>query len=320
MKYTKFVSLALLFAVIFTSITACSMSSYTQNDADDQKNQDLTSQKNTRPDRSDEKAPKKNTVFLMSFPEGQDGEKIDGFDTVSRHGLYTKDSTKIFDDLKGKSKTNPFKTSDTLEYKYSRIITDSFSGISGSYYSVYDVYESSHETVEYLHGTDMLCFYSNSEKHSGESVVDVYSEEKAQSVAREFLLRFMSEKELDGYKVESVSSSSLFMCSVHYARYIGDYRTDDVLSVFIDRYGKADGFNGKNMKKYDGISDTFTLDDLNASAEILTKKLADSNLKNINMHSPTITTDINGKVYLEIRFSYEAEIVNVGAIAFINVN
>ena len=100
-------------------------------------------------------------VILHVPSEGSKSEIELGYESIDEYGFYKRSEDKVFDELKGKTIKSPFNADSVLEYKSSDCALKTADGNEyGSFYSIYDVYRSDVETIEYLHGTNILCFYS----------------------------------------------------------------------------------------------------------------------------------------------------------------
>jgi hypothetical protein len=65
------------------------------------------------------------------------------------------------------------------------------------------------------------------------------------------------------------------------------------------------GYNAYNLKKYDFLESKITEEALNEARDALNEKLASMKLENLQTHDPCIITNSEGKVFLEMKFSYD---------------
>ena len=99
-------------------------------------------------------------VILHVPSEGSKSEIELGYESIDEYGFYTRSEDKVFDELKGKTIKNPFNADSVLEYKSSDCALKTADGNEyGSFYSIYDVYNSEEEELTYLHGTNTFCGY-----------------------------------------------------------------------------------------------------------------------------------------------------------------
>ncbi|MBQ8743426.1 MAG: hypothetical protein IJZ03_08690 [Clostridia bacterium] len=191
-------------------------------------------------------------------------------------------------------------SSDEFIYEQSRCT-------SGSFYNAFDIYSNKNngEKFTVLRGTDIVVFYENLSK----SKVDFAEakEEDLKTVAREFLLKIMSEEKFNEYTF--VQSDSLLAPPLHailYVKYVEGYKTDESISIFFDPSGETVmGYNGYNVGKYDTLETNITKKALDEARDALNEKLASMKLENLQTHDPCIITNSEGKVFLEMKFSYD---------------
>ena len=245
-------------------------------------------------------------VFLSVQTMG--GESTNGFVNSTVYGIDTSQNMETFEELKNTVKKLPFDDEKEFVYEYSQCAyKTSESQEYGTFYSIYDSYRYEKETIQYLHGTDLLCFYSVDDTTIEGVTFPIQSEEEAKNAANAFLLSFLSETELGKFSEVSVESSSSFPFRVKYTRVIEGYKTDEQLWVFFNKNGNFSGYNGYNLKKYDNLLDRISKEKLDEAKEALLDKLSASEKTDFSYEDPRITTDTSGNVYLEVKYSYTSE-------------
>ena len=245
-------------------------------------------------------------VFLSVQTMG--GESTNGFVNSTVYGIDTSQNMETFEELKNTVKKLPFDDEKEFVYEYSQCAyKTSESQEYGTFYSIYDSYRYEKETIQYLHGTDLLCFYSVDDATIDGVTFPIQSEEEAKNAANAFLLSFLSETELGKFSEVSVESSSSFPFRVKYTRVIEGYKTDEQLWVFFNKNGNFSGYNGYNLKKYDNLLDRISKEKLDDAKEALLDKLLASEKTDFSYEDPRITTDTSGNVYLEVKYSYTSE-------------
>ena len=264
-------------------------------------------------------------VILHVPSEGSKSEIELGYESIDEYGFYTRSEDKVFDELKGKTIKSPFNADSVLEYKSSDCALKTADGNEyGSFYSIYDVYRSDVETIEYLHGTNILCFYSyraitisKGEKEENKKL----DKSDYRKMSDEFLLKFLSQEELNSFDKVSMSDfSQLFGCTVTYKKTICGYETDEVLTIFFNSDGKLDGYNGYNLKKYDSLEKQIDQERLDHAKEYLLNKIEKKELKDLEIRGPVLTTNGEGELYLSVVFEYvNSENMPTGDILYVNV-
>lgn len=245
-------------------------------------------------------------VFLSVQTMG--GESTNGFVNSTVYGIDTSQNMETFEELKNTVKKLPFDNEKEFVYEYSQCAyKTSESQEYGTFYSIYDSYRYEKETIQYLHGTDLLCFYSVDDATIDGVTFPIQSEEEAKNAANAFLLSFLSETELDKFSEVSVESSRSFPFRVKYTRVIDGYKTDEELWVFFNKNGNFSGYNGYNLKKYDNLLDRISKEKLDEAKEALLDKLSASEKTDFSYEDPRITTDTSGNLYLEVKYSYTSE-------------
>ena len=259
-------------------------------------------------------------VFLSVQTMG--GESTNGFVNSTVYGIDTSQNMETFEELKNTVKKLPFDDEKEFVYEYSQCAyKTSESQEYGTFYSIYDSYRYEKETIQYLHGTDLLCFYSVDDATIDGVTFPIQSEEEAKNAANAFLLSFLSETELDKFSEVSVESSSSFPFRVKYIRVIDGYKTDEELWVFFNKNGNFSGYNGYNLKKYDNLLDRISKEKLDEAKEILLDKILETDRTDFSYEDPQITTDTVGNIYLQIKYSYTTEeMFRQTKIALVSVN
>ena len=264
-------------------------------------------------------------VILHVPSEGSKSEIELGYESIDEYGFYTRSEDKVFDELKGKTIKNPFNADSVLEYKSSDCALKTADGNEyGSFYSIYDVYESKTEEIEYLHGTDKLCGYFNRETtvSKGEKEENKKLDKSDyRRISDEFLLKFLSQEELNSFdKVSMSDPSQLFDCTVTYKKTICGYETDEVLQVFFDNTGVIRIYNGRKLGKYDSLENQIDQERLDHAKEYLLNKIEKKGLKDLEIRGPVLTTNGEGELYLRVVFEYvNSENMPRGDVMYVNV-
>ncbi len=268
---------------------------------------EVQSDETNRPQNIPKDSTSNERIFLNIALEGKTA--TNGFEDSVKYGIYTSKSEEIFENMAQSIKKLSFNTDKEFTYQHSNC-APKFNGSKeyGTYYSVYDVYKYEKEEIEYLHGTDILCFYFSSEGCIENIVLTEHSKEGAKNAADSFLLKFLSPQELNEFGEVTVDDSSK-ICSytVCYTKLIDGYKTDEQLWLFFDSEGNLKGYNGYNLKKYDALEDRITKEKLDAAKEALLDKLSSTEKLDFKHEEPKIITDTAGNVYLEILYSYRLE-------------
>jgi hypothetical protein len=65
------------------------------------------------------------------------------------------------------------------------------------------------------------------------------------------------------------------------------------------------GYNGTYLGKYDSLESKITKKTLDEARDALNEKLSSMKLENLKIYDPCIITNSEGKVFLEMKFSYD---------------
>ncbi len=186
----------------------------------------------------------------------------------------------------------------------------------GTFYSVYDVYYTDNEKIDYLHGTDIVCFYSTNYNDvvDKETVYPEIAEEELVKIAEEFLLSIMDRKTFDNFTYHSEStkldakSGDYFMA---YVRYIEGYETDENFCIWIDQATKkVRAYNGYNLKKYDSLIDKMEKSKLDVAKENLDRKVKELRHTDSEIYRPIVyqvVTNTSGELFMYLDYIYESE-------------
>ena len=265
----------------------------------------------------------KERIFLH-VPTLNGGSGESGFADSLKYGVHTSSHEETFSELSDSTKKLSFDNGKICTYKESTCYyKTSDSKEYGTFYSIYDRYICEGTTAEYLHGTDLLCYYSVMGGRE-DIVLSERSKEVAKKMADEFLLGFLSQDTLNKFDQVTVEEnvSNTFSYRVSYRRFIEGYKTDEALYVSFNDEGKLRGYNGFNLNKYDTLADGISKEMLDEAKEALLDKLYSTKKLDFEHKEPQIITDKSGNVYLEIQYSYRYEeggAINVRTVA-VSVN
>lgn len=316
-----------LFAVVLMAASLLSLSSCS--------NKALQNNKASSPTHLSTETPLINTpsvseieyTFLYdeSFMMNVDTPPIvpNGFVMAKEHGFFGKEITKEFDDLIGTQKKIE---GNTLTYTASDCTTkDASAKEIGDFYCTYDCYknDSGYITAEYLHGTDMLVYYSLTRETEPDSGNSGIGKNKARDIADEFLLNIISQETLDKYTYYEADTNVFGKVSVTYVKYVHGYFTDDIVTVTIDADGVVTGYNARNLCKYDCVEEKITKEQLEAAHAALKDAIMATELQDVEGGTHcSLTADTTGKLYLrgEMWFIISDTDLYRGAEVFVNVN
>ena len=247
-----------------------------------------------------------NYQYAIIPSEGLNSTSYDSFANAAELGLYTRTHYKKIEGVKNSIKS-PF-SSQTLEYVHSEC-SELKEGdeTPGNFYSIYDIYRYENEKLQYLHNTDLLCYYFCSEGYFPEPI-DL-SPEDAVKISDEFLHIFLSDDQFAKFEVFNIRirpGGSIFYI-VQYGREIAGYQTDEILSVLISFSGKVIGYNGFNLNKYDQFADRLNIEAVETAQKLLEEKIKSLELSNCSMRTPVITANTSGELFLQIDVEYTHE-------------
>ena len=312
----KNVFLVILTILLFMALTSCSLTNNNVNEATDDLTNDSSSLDHSVTD-SHEYEP----VFLIVMSESVNtsSEIRNEFEDAEKYGLYCTATREVIKDLENATRKSPI-DDQVMKYAYSECSYNRTSKEHGTHYSVYDFYKTDSMEVGVLHGTDLICYYFNRqtvEEHK--KLTDI----QAKSLADSFVLSVVEEdvfNEFDSGLVKA-DTSGVFSYTVKYSKTTNGYKTDESITVYIDKLGNVVGYNGYNVCKYDTLKDQFADDKIGLAKKALVDKINSLGLKSIEMTDSLITTDIDGGLYVRIDFSYENDDGFVcGETALVNIN
>ncbi len=241
-------------------------------------------------------------IFCISSSLGADEAVTKKYNIPEEFGITNIFETEILENV-ATTKSSIVNGKPDLSYTHSNCAKkNSLSNEYGSFYSCYDAYQSDDERSEYLHGTDLLCFYFLSSDAFDETDTPI-QEADAKSRSEIFLRDLLSDKIFSKFTFDHISFSPLMgEYDVLYIRYIYGYATDETLSVFINSAGQVSSYNGRNVKKYDHLIDKITKEKLDKTHRAILDEIDSLALKNTTVFDPSITTNNDGIVYLKVGF------------------
>lgn len=247
--------------------------------------------------------PESEPIFLYMPSMNATNQGItDQFKPSSDYGVYTALSTQTFNELSN-AKIRPAFSAQAFEYVESICyLKNTTSNEYGSFYSVFDIYRNGEDEIKCLRGTNQIAFYFTPYEQNTSSLK--ISESSAKSIAEEFILNVISQKQFDKFTYLDTSVDALGRYMVCYARYISGYVTDETIAVWVDTNGHVSGYNGYNVDKYDSLTDQLTKDKLDAAHELLLSKIESLNLLIERYDAPCITTSTDGKLFLQVNVHY----------------
>ncbi len=256
------------------------------------------------------------TVYLMSYSEGEgDSSKLFGnFKNPTEYGLNTARESRKLTDV-----PSEFEFSDK-KFVYENSVCSLKNSVGneiGTFYSVQDTYRSGDEFVRLLHGTNTVIYYFKP-TDTNTNYIDKTNEE-VKNIADSFLNSFFADTTLEKFQYEGIGVDVLNRYSVSYVKYIHGYRTDETISVWIDRSGEVSGYNGFGVNKYDTLAIEITKENIDAANNKLMEQLQSIDLKDFKVTMTRLTANTVGKVYLNISFTYTTDTGEVGASAYINI-
>ena len=312
MKHFKII-LVCLSLIITLSFIACS-------DVSSNVSSDVSSDEGTVEATEEKKEP----IFLSLSAEGSADEAFLGFGDAKAYGLGVSEKMVILEDMKEKTIECPLGTGNVFTYSESRckpknIASDEY----GSFYSVYDTYfdENGNERI-YLHNSEepvcvLFCDY--------EGLKDVKLSpndlEAAKAASDEFLLKFFSQDTLNNYENVKAEAHDSNMYRIHYARYICGYKTDEYITVYVNKEGYFYMYVAWDVKKYDELASQIDKSELDVAKDLLVEKIEELGDKVVKIGDAMITTDTEGNVYLKMPYEYmNKDDSKRGAIAYASIN
>ena len=312
----KRVLLSLLALLLFVCLTSCASNTTSLKESTSE-GEDALNPANTETGI----LPESETVFLIVMSDNTSDQLKDVFKDANEYGVYGSASREVLKDLEKHTLKNPMNNR-SLEYSYSECLYKNKSTQAyGTHYSIYDIYKTEDTEIGVLHNAGLICYYYSNQ--SSEDSVAQLTDAEAKSVADAFILSIVGDDIFVAFDNVSVKAdaSGVFSHVVNYTRLTNGQRTDENMTVYIDKSGTVVGYNGYNVCKYDTLKEKFDSNKIDSAKVSLTRKINSLGLKNIKMNDPIITTDADGSLYVRIDFSYENEygyvcgetvLVNVG--------
>ena len=267
---------------------------------------------------------KKETILLTLSAEGSDGEALAGFGDATAYGLGVSEKSVVLEEMKGKTIECPFGTGNVFTYSSSYCTPKNRTSEEyGSFYSVYDIYfdEKGNERI-YLHNSEepvCVLFYSNEVLDDVKLSPDDF--ETARAASDEFLLKFFSQDTLNNYENVKAEAHDSNMYRIHYARYICGYKTDEYITVYVNKEGYFYMYVAWDVKKYDELASQIDKSELDVAKDLLLEKIETLGDKVVKIGDAMITTDTEGNVYLKVPYEYmNKDESKRGAIAYASIN
>ncbi len=309
MLFQKSISILLIISFLLALLCSCN-------------NTDTPSIDTTSLNNNENASNENETLFLIMMGEGVLASNSAGFKNAGNYGVGMSSQETQLEDVKQKI-SNPLDPSKKMTYSHSYCTPkNSFSDEPGTFYSIYDWYGSGDENFVYLHGTDLLCFYSNGYSPSRVVEYPKLSEDDIKEISDKFLSSVIDEKYLRNIPFEGHCGTDVVGRYVMvYTRKIHGYDTDESISAYINVDGTFDAFNGYNIGKYDSLISNITKEQIDSAKETLIAKLEAMDRKNMEIRGPMLTTNTEGRVFLELRYTYTTDSgLETGEIAYVNVN
>ena len=149
-----------------------------------------------------------------------------------------------------------------VRYEGTRTFENMDAATAEESYGVYDEY-SDHDdsTYYYLHSSDKLCLFMREYEYKDAEEVTLartYSEHMVKDTADAYIEEVLGDdvSKYSFQKTEYQEQKGIYL--VTYVRRIGEYITDDLLAVFLDRNAEVYAFSAMNRDHYDG----FDVDDI----------------------------------------------------------
>lgn len=175
-------------------------------------------------------------------------------------------------------------------------------------YDKYAINSDDHTvSLDYVHGTDTLCFYWRSFDYG---VIDesAFTEEVLKETAEKFLSNTFKINNLNEYLLNNYYLNEDLVperYSMFYVKRIHGYATEDVISISIGPQGEVISCNAKNYGKIDGIEKEYSKEKIDAVCKALEDKISSFSPQNLTSTAPTLTTNIYGDLFLEISVMYD---------------
>lgn len=261
-------------------------------------------------------------VFFIEPTMSNSNNIYEEFKKAEEYGVTGKLAFEVFEDLENTTIKSPI-TGKELKYTMSQVYYKNRETKElGAYYSVHDQYLSvdGSEEIYLLHGTDLICLYSNS-RQTGSLIKENVSMENIESLAIAFLTDLVGKDAVSGLECISARPAGAYSGSltyiVTYTRRVKGYDTDETVTVYFDENGIY-GFNGYRLCKYKGWEDKIDDRKIERATQALTDKLESLGLVPTEaMMIPMITTDVDGEMYLKF---FNVRLPNGTETVLVNVN
>ena len=126
----------------------------------------------------------------------------------------------------------------------------------------------------------------------------------ALSKAIDFLKQCITPQEVEKYKCTGVTLNYLGTNAVNFDRYVEGYRTEDMISVFVNDDGSIRGYNGRNACKFIQMSTKFTKNDLDEATQKLTEKIESLDIPDYTLSEPYLVINHSGELFIQIVIRY----------------
>lgn len=161
----------------------------------------------------------------------------------------------VYDETVAKTRTlSSDLDSELLTYEATSTFEQMSAAEGEELYGIYDQYTDADESsYYYLHGTDELCMYMEEFSYEGADerpVQQVYTEDQIRAAAEDYLMATLGTdiETYHFYKTEYQEQKKIYLAT--YIRRLGDYITDDTLTVFLDENAAVYAFSALNRDRY----------------------------------------------------------------------
>lgn len=182
-------------------------------------------------------------------------EETDG--GIEQDSLEAVPELSVYDNVKkSRMALNGTGEMERVRYEGTRTFENMDTATAEESYGVYDEY-SDHDdsTYYYLHSSDKLCLFMREYEYKDTeevTLVRMYSKDMVKDAADAYIGEVLGDAALkyNFQKTEYQEQKGIYL--VTYIRRIGDYITDDSLTVFLNGNAEVYAFSAMNRDRYDG--------------------------------------------------------------------
>lgn len=187
--------------------------------------------------------------------------------------------------------------------------------VPGTFYSIYDRYTADGASLEMHRAGRVALWYEN--VNEGNSIL--ISKEDYLQIALPFLKNTFDIEIPEGYDSDE-PKASFGRRVLTFRRTLHGYQTDDFVEVGMSMTKKIVRVDARRFGSFDHVAEKLTKDRLDRAHTMLLERIANAGLpEDHTVSEPMLTTNNEGRVFLQVAVSYKLDGRSFGELLYINV-